>query len=91
MTREEKWRKLFESRGWIHDDIVRCGDDGTLKITIVAGHGSPEHHSVTTESAMILPESEMLCCEDKKGTLFFHWEDIVAVRLEPAAKSKGWL
>ena len=91
MTKEAKWRRLFESKGWINDDVIRCKDEGKLRITIAGCGSSPEHHSVITDSAMVLPELDMLCYEDKRGTVFFLWEDIVQVRLEPSAKSKGWL
>ncbi len=91
MTKGEKWRRLFETKGWLNDDVIRGQGEDRLEITIRGCCGSPERNSVTIDSALIEAELDMLCFEDSKGTVFFDWEDIIQVRLAPAAKEKGWL
>ncbi len=90
-TKGEKWRHLFEAKGWLNADVVRAREGDKLDITIRGCCGSPDRSSVTIDSALIMPELDMLCYEDTKGTVFFDWEDIIQVRLAPAAKKKGWL
>ncbi|MBU8934150.1 MAG: hypothetical protein KOO62_09095 [candidate division Zixibacteria bacterium] len=91
MTKGEKWRKLFESKGWLNENVIRGQDNDSLDITIRGCCGSPERNTVTIDSALIMPELDMLCYEDGKGTVYFNWEDIVQVRQMPASKKKGWL
>ena len=46
---------------------------------------------MTTDSALVMNELDLLCFEDKSGTVFFDWEDIIQVKLVPAGSHKGWL
>ena len=79
MSRAAKWRELFESKGWIKDDVIRCQEDGRLKITIAGCCGSPQNHTVSTDSAMILTELGMLLVEDEGIKIFETFPNIKEV------------
>jgi len=91
MTKGEKWKRLFETKGWINENVVRGNEKFSLNIIIAGSCDSPDRGSVCTDSALIMPELDLLCFEDRQGSVFFDWEDILQVRMVPASKRKGWL
>ena len=34
MTRGEKWKRFFEEKSWIKNDVISGGEDGSLQIVI---------------------------------------------------------
>ena len=90
-SKAEKWKRLFESKGWLVNDVVAGREGHKLRITIAGCCDSPERSSMTVDTALVIPELDLLCFDDAGGTVFFDWEDIVQVRLVPPRKRKGWL
>jgi len=91
MTKGDRWRELFQSKGWIKDDVVTGGEDFKISMVIAGCCDSPDRCYKRIDSAMLLPGLDILCYEEPKGTVFFQWDDLVQVRLEPSSGKKGWL
>jgi hypothetical protein len=89
MTRGENWKRFFESKGWIKDDVICCGENESLQISIRGVGGSDDRVDSVCESALILQDGNILCHESRNGTVFFQWDDIVRVKM--VDKKKGWL
>jgi len=90
MTKGEKWKRFFEHRGWINDDVI-SGKKGEKVIISVCPGGGPDRKTETIDSALILKDFDILCYETRTGTVFFQWDDITQVKLEEAGKKRGWL
>lgn len=90
MTKGEKWRRFFVEQGWLKDDVIRGGENDALEIVLRCGGGSDRGACRTIDSALVMPEADMLCFEDGPCTVFFHWDDIILVRRQEAKKRK-WL
>ncbi len=89
MTRGETWKRFFESKGWIADDVISGGDNETLEISIRGRDSSDDRADTVCESALILHDGDILCHESRSGTVFFQWDDVVRVKL--VDKKKSWL
>ncbi len=90
MTRGDRWKKFFQEKGWIDDDVIR-GQDGA-KLAVSVGRCDPEGRgSCTYETGIYLKDRDILCTETRSGTVFFQWDDIVQVVLEDPKQKKGWL
>jgi hypothetical protein len=89
MTRGEKWKEFFASKGWIKDDVICGGESEVLRISIRGGRDPDDRVDSVCDSALILHGGDILCHESRNGTIFFQWDDIVRVKLED--KKKGWL
>jgi hypothetical protein len=91
MTKGEKWKRFFEHKGWITDDVISAGEKEKLVICVCSSEATGNSKESMINSAMILPEFDILCYETRTGTVFFQWDDIRQVRLEVDAKKRGWL
>jgi hypothetical protein len=91
MTKGESWKRFFEHKGWIADDVISAGQGEKLIISICQGGMTVERGETLIDSALILKDFDLLCHETRTGTIFFHWDDIVQVKLEVEAKKRGWL
>lgn len=91
MTKGEKWKRFFEHKGWITNDVISGGDGEKLAISIcqVGVEGGTKEAAI--DSALILDEFDILCYETRTGTVFFQWDDILRVRVEIESKKRGWL
>jgi hypothetical protein len=89
VTRGETWRRFFESKGWIADEVVSGGENDTLEISIRGRGDSEDRVEARCESALILHDGDILCHESRTGTIFFQWDDIIRVKL--VDKKKSWL
>lgn len=91
MTKGEKWKKFFEAKGWLKDDVITAGDNERLKISIRRGNAPDDQRGEPIESALILKDYDILCYETRNGTVFFQWDDILQVKLEEDTKKRKWL
>jgi len=91
MTKGECWKCFFEHKGWIANDVISGGQGEKLTISIRHGGMATERENAVIDSALILKDFDLLCHETGTGTVFFHWDDIVQVKLEVDAKKRGWL
>lgn len=91
MTRGERWKKFFTSKGWLKGDVIAGGENEVLKISIRRAAESEPREYWTFETALVVEEAGILCSEYRAGTVFFQWDDIVQVRLEEDRKKSKWL
>jgi hypothetical protein len=91
VTKGEKWKRFFEHKGWIADDVISGGKGRKLIISICQGGTSGDRKDEKIESALILKDLDILCYETRTGTVFFQWDDITQVKLEVEGKKRGWL
>jgi hypothetical protein len=89
--RGERWKKFFNDRGWIKNDVISGGEGEVLKIAIRESAVSEGRKPVIIESALILDDYDILCYESPSGSVFFQWNDILQVKLETEKQKRGWL
>jgi len=90
MTSGEKWKRFVEAKGWIKDGVITAGEEGGLCIGYDACVGS-SGGSASCTTALYMEEFDILCCESPSGTIFFQWDSITFIKLEPAGQKKKWL
>jgi hypothetical protein len=91
MTKGEKWKRFFEHKGWIANDVISAGEGERLIICVCHSEVGGSSKESMIDSALILPEFDILCYETRTGTVFFQWDDILQVKLEVDGKKRGWL
>lgn len=87
MNRGDNWKRLLTDKGWLVENIIRGKEGETLRIMI---RSSGQNKLATYDSALIMPEYDMLCVEEADGSILFHWEDIVQIKVEYDKKKRGW-
>lgn len=91
MAKGEKWKRFFEHKGWINNDVISGGEGEKLAIAIRQDGVDRGMKEAAIDSALILGEFDILCFETRTGTVFFQWDDILQVRVEIESKKRGWL
>lgn len=91
MTKGDKWKQLFINKGWLKDDVINGGEGETLRIAIPKPDGRVVGELITIDSALHMPEEDLLCYEDGPSSVIFQWDDIVQVRIEHGGKKRKWL
>jgi len=91
MTKGERWKQFFETRGWVKNDVISGSENETLKITLKSATGTSDKDEATCDRALITPIEGILCHETRTGTVFFQWDDIIMVKVDDATRKKGWL
>jgi hypothetical protein len=89
MTKGEVWKRFFEGKGWLVDDVVRGNDGESIKITIGSSCKSSESGTSTFDAVLIMKEYDVLCGELPAGSVFFQWDDIAHVMVGEGKKNKG--
>ena len=91
MTKGEVWKRFFEGKGWLADDVVRGNEGESIKITIGSSCSSHESGTTTFDAVLVLKDYDVLCAELPSGSVFFQWGDIVHVMVgEAKGKKGGW-
>jgi len=91
MTRGEKWKQFVLARGWIKEGVISGGDEGTLRIGFGCYLDPTDKNSASCTTALYLEEHDLLCCECPTGSIFFQWDNISHIKLEPKDQKKKWL
>lgn len=91
MTRGDKWKQLFEKKGWLKDDVINGGEGEKLHISIPKPSGKVVGELITIDSALHLPDEDLLCYEEGSSSVIFQWDDIVQVRIEFGGEKRKWL
>jgi hypothetical protein len=91
MSKGDKWKRLFINKGWLKDDVINGGEGETLRIAIPKPDGRVVGELITIDSALHMPDEDVLCYEDGPSSVIFQWDDIVQVRIEHGGKKKKWL
>ena len=91
MTKGEIWKRFFENKGWLKNDVIAGDEKEILRISLSCTNASGSPEDITCETALILKEEGILCHETKTGTVFFQWDDIIQVKVDDRDRKKSWL
>jgi hypothetical protein len=61
MTKGECWKRFFEHKGWITDDVISAGKGEKLVISICQSSMTVESGETVVDSALILKDFDLLC------------------------------